>query len=67
MFFRNGEEWWSLRSELQKPLSSPKNVKNFLPDSDQIIKDFVHQLPEIYPRSDRDFLDVLSRLYLECE
>lgn len=64
--FSNGPEWWRIRSEFQKGLSSPSNVRSFLSDTDDIIKEFANkledtQVDEVVP----DFLVILSRLNLE--
>lgn len=63
----NGEEWWKLRSELQKGLSSPKNVRNFLPIADEVIKEFIDEI-RINDKNGLiiDFLPELERLNLEC-
>lgn len=63
---RNGPEWWRIRSEFQKGLSSPSNVRSFLPEIDDITVNFVNKLEEtevggVVP----DFLATLSRLNLE--
>ncbi|KAL5291061.1 CYP302A1 family protein [Megaselia abdita] len=58
----NGQEWWRLRSELQKELSVPKNVRSFLMDVDDITNEFVNHL-----ESDIviNMLPELARLNLE--
>lgn len=69
MHFRNGPEWWRLRSEFQKGLSSPNHIRQFLNDSDQITKEFVSQIkPSTGTDAEtvEDFLPELSRLNLEC-
>lgn len=66
----NGSEWWRLRSELQKGLSSPSHIRQFLCDSDSITKTFIETIPEtaeIDAEHIADFLPELSRLNLECE
>lgn len=67
--FRNGREWWRLRSEFQKGLSSPGHIRQFLCNSDAITKEFVSQMkPRPHPTQDSDdFLPELSRLNLECK
>lgn len=65
---RNGHEWWRLRKELQKGLSTPKNIRQFLSDSDGITKEFIAQMqPTTSDNADDipDFLLELSRLNLE--
>ncbi|XP_031640916.1 cytochrome P450 302a1, mitochondrial [Contarinia nasturtii] len=62
----NGREWWRLRSEFQKGLSSPNHIRQFLNDSDKITKEFVSQVqPTIDTENVADFLPELSRLNLE--
>ncbi|XP_055378532.1 cytochrome P450 302a1, mitochondrial [Condylostylus longicornis] len=58
----NGAEWWRIRSEFQKELSIPKNVRTFLPDIDNVTKEFIMNL-----KSDEiiDILPELARLNLE--
>ncbi|XP_058834560.1 cytochrome P450 302a1, mitochondrial [Topomyia yanbarensis] len=62
----NGIEWWKIRSELQKGLSSPQSVRNFLPLTDQVTSEFV---ANIKPSDKRervpDFMPAISRLNLE--
>ncbi|XP_055318512.1 cytochrome P450 302a1, mitochondrial [Sitodiplosis mosellana] len=64
----NGPEWWRLRSEFQKGLSSPSHIRQFLCDSDSITKEFIAQV-EPTKTTDaelvEDFLPELSRLNLE--
>lgn len=45
MFYRNGQEWTRLRKNFQKGLASLKNVRDFLPHSDEVVKEFIHMLP----------------------
>jgi ecdysteroid 22-hydroxylase len=65
--FSNGEEWWKIRSELQKGLSSPKNVRNFLSEAEATVKDFVEFLPKRFDENGeiKETLEELSRVYLE--
>lgn len=64
----NGPEWWRIRSEFQKGLSSPSNVRNFLPEADDITKEFVSKLKSTKAGEDiPDFLPILSRLNLESK
>lgn len=68
--YRNGNEWWRLRSEFQKGLSSPHHIRKFLSDSDGITREFVtHIRPTNNASVDEvpDILHELSRLNLECE
>ncbi|XP_055841137.1 cytochrome P450 302a1, mitochondrial [Episyrphus balteatus] len=58
----NGPEWWRLRSELQKELSAPKNVRSFLMDVDKITHEFLDVLPV---QSEFNLLPELARLNLE--
>ncbi|XP_025158048.1 cytochrome P450 302a1, mitochondrial isoform X2 [Harpegnathos saltator] len=58
----NGADWWRLRREFQKVLSKPRNVAEYLEDTDVVVQEFVKlcQLEKI-----DDFLPLLSRLFLE--
>jgi ecdysteroid 25-hydroxylase CYP302A1 len=69
IYSRNGCEWWKLRSELQKGLSSVQNVRNFLPYADQVTLEFFQQLDRRMPNNGvmTDMLPEVSRLNLECE
>ncbi|KAG5677094.1 hypothetical protein PVAND_006877 [Polypedilum vanderplanki] len=40
----NGEKWWELRSQFQKHISSPKNVRNILPSTNQVTREFIEML-----------------------
>lgn len=60
----NGEEWWNLRAELQKGLSSPQNVRQFLPLADEIIREFIGQQKSGFIL---DYLNEIERLNLECK
>jgi ecdysteroid 22-hydroxylase len=64
---RNGEQWWKLRSEMQKGLSSPKNVRDFLPKADESVKDFMRYLPKAFDENNEidEFLEDLNRIYIE--
>lgn len=63
----NGEDWWKVRCEVQKGLSAPKNVRNFLPNSDEIVKEFLETLPNHFDANNvvDEMLDELSRLNFE--
>lgn len=64
---RNGSEWWRLRSEFQKGLSSPHHIRKFLSDSDDITKEFVAYIQPTHAGQEEvpDILPELSRLNLE--
>lgn len=66
---RNGSEWWRLRSEFQQGLSRPQSVKLYLPQIDQVIQEFIDYINTWTQSAEKhqDFLDELSRLYLECK
>ena len=57
-------EWWRLRSEFQKQLSVPSNVRSFLPDVDEITREFVENLEA---NKVIDMMPELARLNLECK
>ena len=61
-YFSNGPEWWRLRSEIQKEISAPKNVRSFLTQVDEITKEFLEYLPK---NETVDILPKLTRLNLE--
>ncbi|KFB43847.1 AGAP005992-PA-like protein [Anopheles sinensis] len=75
----NGIEWWKIRSELQKGLSSPQSVRNFLPATDKITREFVTRIHHMLKDSTQDaqnadhvdgvlmedFMPAISRLNLE--
>jgi hypothetical protein len=65
---RNGPEWWRIRSEFQQGLSRPQSVKLYLPQTDQVIQVFIDHINTWTQSVEKyqDFLDELSRLYLEC-
>lgn len=63
IYSRNGAEWWRLRSELQKEISAPKSVRSFLPEVDEVTKEFLEFLPKA---ENVDMLPKLARLNLEC-
>lgn len=66
---RNGPEWWRLRSEFQQGLSRPQSVRLYLPQIDQVIQEFINYINSWTQSVGKyqDFLDELSRLYLECK
>ncbi|CAG9800111.1 unnamed protein product [Chironomus riparius] len=63
----NGQEWWKLRSEFQKGLSSPQNVRNLLPQTDDMVREFISVLPSRFDNdcTIQDFVSELERLSLE--
>lgn len=67
MSFRNGEEWWKIRAELQKGLSKPQNVREFLPHADLVVKEFLNLLPVLFDEQQgiKNLLDPISRLNFE--
>ncbi|XP_019873428.1 cytochrome P450 302a1, mitochondrial [Aethina tumida] len=60
----NGEEWSRIRTVLQKGLSSPQSVLNFLQKVDEIVLEWLSNLHEVC-NEHKDMLPELSRLYLE--
>lgn len=69
-FYRNGSEWFRIRSEFQRGLSAPASVRNFLPETNLIVKEFVANIKSsslsLRQNEIPDFLPELSRLNLEC-
>jgi ecdysteroid 25-hydroxylase CYP302A1 len=65
--FSNGQEWWKLRSEFQKGLSSPQNVRNLLPQTDDMVREFISILPSRFDDNCtiRNFVDEIERFSLE--
>ena len=75
-FFSNGPEWWRLRSSFQRDLSRVSSVRAYLPNTNTVLKEFIHHIEDDYMhsvedaftyRKGRDFLDSLSSLFLECK
>lgn len=65
VLYRNGPEWWRIRSEVQKGVSTTQSVRGFLADTDDITLEFVH---EYLPKDARfDALKYITRLNLECK
>ncbi|XP_030372024.1 cytochrome P450 302a1, mitochondrial [Scaptodrosophila lebanonensis] len=62
----NGEDWWRLRSELQKELSAPRSVRSFVPAVDEVTLEFMEYLKQ-QPETETgiDMLPKLTRLNLE--
>ncbi|XP_032676874.1 cytochrome P450 302a1, mitochondrial [Odontomachus brunneus] len=58
----NGTDWWRLRKEFQKVLSKPRNVLEYLEDTDVVVQEFVQLCQQ--EQAD-DFLPLFSRLFLE--
>ncbi|KAF5297799.1 hypothetical protein FQA39_LY11948 [Lamprigera yunnana] len=61
----NGHDWLRLRSIFQKGLSSPSAVHNFLPDTNDIIQEWLIRLGDVCKMPNVNYLDELSRLFLE--
>uniref|UniRef100_A0A8D8VJU8 Cytochrome P450 302a1, mitochondrial n=1 Tax=Cacopsylla melanoneura TaxID=428564 RepID=A0A8D8VJU8_9HEMI len=62
----NGEEWWRIRSELQKGLSEIKHVRSNLDNVNNVMDEFM-DLRIGHQATFQDFLPELERLYLECK
>ncbi|KAL1463354.1 hypothetical protein WDU94_015112 [Cyamophila willieti] len=60
----NGEEWWRIRSELQKGLSEIKHVRSNLIHVNQVMDEFM-ELRIGKQAMFQDFLPELERMYLE--
>uniref|UniRef100_A0A8D8VTC2 Cytochrome P450 302a1, mitochondrial n=1 Tax=Cacopsylla melanoneura TaxID=428564 RepID=A0A8D8VTC2_9HEMI len=60
----NGEEWWRIRSELQKGLSEIKHVRSNLDNVNNVMDEFM-DLRIGHQATFQDFLPELERLYLE--
>ncbi|XP_012220652.1 cytochrome P450 302a1, mitochondrial [Linepithema humile] len=58
----NGIDWWRLRREFQKVLSKPRNVVDYLEDTDLVVQEFMQLCSR--EKTD-DFLPLFSRLFLE--
>lgn len=67
LFFRNGPEWFRIRSVFQKGLSSPQSVKKFLDSTDDIVQEWLDMVEILTEAPDVDYLPELSRLFLECK
>ncbi|KAF5298333.1 hypothetical protein FQR65_LT01111 [Abscondita terminalis] len=61
----NGADWLRLRSIFQKGLSSPSAVQNFLPETNEIIQEWLCRLEDICKTPDLVYANELSRLFLE--
>lgn len=59
----NGTEWWRIRQELQRGLSSPQHVRQLLSETERITREFIS---DVVP-ADRevDVMPELARLNLE--
>ncbi|KAK9686524.1 Cytochrome P450 [Popillia japonica] len=61
----NGPEWLRLRSVLQKGLSSPAAVQNFLPSTNDVVQEWLLRIKDLSQQPNVDYLPELSRLFLE--
>ncbi|KAH8298625.1 hypothetical protein KR018_003279 [Drosophila ironensis] len=61
----NGPDWWRLRAQLQKELSAPKSVRNFVAQVDGVTKEFLKYLQDTREGDAIDMLPKLTRLNLE--
>ncbi|XP_016966416.1 cytochrome P450 302a1, mitochondrial isoform X1 [Drosophila biarmipes] len=61
----NGPEWWRLRAQLQKELSAPKSVRNFVCQVDGVTREFLRFLQKTREGDAIDMLPKLTRLNLE--
>lgn len=65
----NGPEWWRLRQELQRGLSSPQHVRGLLAATERITREWIDDvLPATTDRAEvivDDVMPELSRLNLE--
>lgn len=63
---RNGNEWWRLRSSLQKNISKPVYIRKFITSTNGILTEFVDAL-EGSGESPIDIERYLANLNLECK
>ena len=63
---RNGPDWHNLRIPLQRPLSSPQNVRWYIESIDQISIEFADFIANQTTSEYNDFLNELSRVFVEC-
>ncbi|XP_002009150.3 cytochrome P450 302a1, mitochondrial [Drosophila mojavensis] len=62
----NGPDWWRLRSQLQKELSAPRSVRNFVREVDAVTQEFLTFLEQsVEAGAAIDMLPKLTRLNLE--
>lgn len=47
LILRNGDEWWRLRSALQKNLSRPIYIRQFIESTNEILQEFVESVEQI--------------------
>ena len=65
---RNGPEWHRLRQALQRPLNIVENIRQYIPGIDNISREFADQIALRIKtkKTSADFLDDLSKVFLEC-
>nr|QST15036.1 CYP302A1 protein [Diaphanosoma celebensis] len=61
----NGPEWYRLRMSLQRPISSPQNVRWYINQIDGISEEFVRHIEDGQTSHSPDFLEELSKVFLE--
>ncbi|XP_045493534.1 cytochrome P450 302a1, mitochondrial [Colias croceus] len=61
----NGPEWWRIRSAFQKNFSGPRNAKQYVNITDQVVEEFIQWIKDVNVSSNDDFLPYLNRLNLE--
>lgn len=66
---RNGPEWHRLRVPLQRPINVTENIRLYVSAVDYVAGEFVEDLARSITqnRQSPDFLDDLSRVFMECE
>ncbi|CAK1604156.1 unnamed protein product [Parnassius mnemosyne] len=61
----NGPDWWRLRSTFQKNFTGPQNAKQYVENTDDVVREFVKWIRDSKLSHNEDFLIYLNRLNLE--
>ena len=70
MFFRSGNEWWTMRAKVQQPMMKSQNMLKYIPTMETVSVEMVERIRAIRDHNNEmpdTFLNEMFKWALECK